>query len=87
MSQPASRCRSCGAHIRWAVTEKGRRIPLDLQPSSEGNIEIRNNAFGQPRAVVTGKGDDENRKFISHFATCPNSSAHRRQRRSTPTGG
>lgn len=32
-------CRSCGAPIRWAVSEaSGKRIPLDLEPSDTGNI-------------------------------------------------
>jgi hypothetical protein len=31
-------CRSCGAPIRWVVTEKGKRIPLDRDPQPDGNI-------------------------------------------------
>lgn len=32
-------CRSCNAPIRWAVSEaSGKRIPLDPEPSEDGNI-------------------------------------------------
>lgn len=33
-------CKSCGAHIIWAKTIKGRPIPLDTLPSSLGNVVI-----------------------------------------------
>ena len=34
MSRPpvASTCRSCDAPLRWAITDRGRRIPLDPAP-------------------------------------------------------
>ena len=69
-------CRSCGAPIRWARTEKGKRIPLDVEPV--GNL---------PRGAFTlaVEGDDLLAKsvfpasyYVSHFATCPCADEHRK---------
>lgn len=35
-SPTVPRCRSCRAELRWARTEKGRRIPLDARPYRDG---------------------------------------------------
>src|SRR5215831_1401482 len=34
------RCKSCAAPIYWAVTQKGRNIPIDKQPVPDGNIRL-----------------------------------------------
>jgi hypothetical protein len=65
-------CRSCDAPIEWAVTNNGRRIPLDVAPGDRPNIVID---AGVAYAVPPGKGDR-----TSHFVTCPNADAHRRRR-------
>jgi hypothetical protein len=60
-----AKCRGCGAEIVWAVSELGRKIPLDIEgtrgfrliPGGSRNLE-------QPEAVSTVI-------FQSHFATCP----------------
>lgn len=66
-----STCRSCEAPIEWAVTNNGRRIPLDIAAGDKPNIVID---AGVAYAVPPGKGDR-----TSHFVTCPNSAAHRRR--------
>ena len=65
-----AKCRSCGAPIRWAVTERGRNAPLDPEPHPEGNlrVEVRR---GLDRAIVVAPGT-EPVLYRSHFATCPN---------------
>lgn len=60
-------CRSCGAWIVWAVTEKGKRMPVE--PSDGGNIFLKESLFDEPptaTVVEPGKGT-----HASHFATCP----------------
>lgn len=32
--EPPSRCRSCGAPVRWTVTAKGKRMPVDPDGTS-----------------------------------------------------
>jgi hypothetical protein len=72
----SQRCRSCNAPIKWAYTIKGKRIPLDPNPSPEGNIELINGI-----AEVVGPSDNPaDIRHISHFATCPNANKHRRKK-------
>jgi hypothetical protein len=71
----AEHCKSCEAPIDWAITDKGRRIPLDRTTSSAvANIVL--DPDGTARVVAAGTGTR-----ISHFATCPNAGQHRRNRR------
>lgn len=73
----ASKCQSCGATITWAKTENGRAMPLDAAPVDNGNMQVVDGV-----AIIVGDllspGDDGPR-YVSHFATCPNSAAHRRR--------
>ena len=66
-----SKCRSCGAKIIWATTERGKRMPLDAVADTRIVLEHRD---GQPplaRVVAT---------YVSHFTTCPNAAEHRKKR-------
>lgn len=75
MSPTPSSCSSCGAPIEWAVTEHGKRIPLDLEPTPTGNLVV---VDGIARTLKpTGEGWTLR---VSHFATCPNAGVHRRRR-------
>lgn len=76
------RCRSCGARIAWAVTTKGRRIPLDLSVAEDGNVAVERNDLGDYLASVLGSGDTpDGDRYVSHFATCEFASGHRGRRR------
>lgn len=70
-----SKCRSCGAPVRWVVTVNGRRMPIDPHPSDDGNMVLRS---GVAYVVKPDEAPDEAR-WISHFATCPNAKRHRRR--------
>lgn len=78
------KCKSCGASIVWGVTEKGRRMPLDPEPSPEwGNVE---RVGGDDVRVLSGATLDaaraaNTRLFVSHFATCPTAAQHRKSSR------
>lgn len=59
-----SNCRACSAPIRWAKTERGKKMPLDEKPET--------------RAVVIGPELPKSPMFIAiqqvfipHWATCP----------------
>lgn len=79
-------CASCGARILWCVTPAGRRIPVDADPVPGGNLRLAGQPGGTTQATVAGAavdlfdGDDGSR-YVSHFATCPHASEHRRPRR------
>lgn len=72
-------CSSCGAPIVWAITEAGKRVPLDAKPiriaivaRDNDGAEILDNG-----ARVIARGENG---YVSHFATCPNAAAHRKPR-------
>ena len=85
-----SACGSCGAPIRWARTEKGKSMPLDVSPNPRGNIVLRRIA-GQTVAHVLSKiekdGDpmlgtppvERETRYLSHYVTCPDAKSHRRK--------
>lgn len=77
-------CRSCRAPIWWGRTITGKLIPVDENPVDGGNLIMT----GRRVTDRTGRGtvpqvrvettaplfdDDDGTRYISHFATCPNS--------------
>lgn len=76
-------CRSCHAKIVWAVTPGGKRMPVDAAPVDDGNV-LLDRRQDPPLATVIGGGpqlwDEPGERHTSHFATCPDSDAHRRPR-------
>lgn len=36
----STHCRSCNAPILWATTEKGKAMPLDIEPVENGDIRL-----------------------------------------------
>jgi hypothetical protein len=82
-------CRSCGTEMRWATTTKGKRIPLDNEPSGEGTIALAmvQAEGGVMEVAVTlhDKALGEARQTgvilrAPHFQTCPNADEHRKAR-------
>lgn len=66
-------CKSCGAEIVWAVTDLGRKMPLDAKPTEHGTFVLHD---GRAFVDVTAAGP----RYTSHFATCGFASQHRRPR-------
>jgi hypothetical protein len=71
-------CRYCGADVLWAITPKGRRMPVDPEPRPDGNLAVYRDHLGQLRArVVTRSISGEyprepyERPAMPHAATCP----------------
>lgn len=74
-----SSCRECGAPIVWAVTDSGRRLPVDLRPDPQGVLEIFTEHFpgGEPvdvgvHRVRTRPADRpaSSPAWLPHWATC-----------------
>lgn len=75
-------CRSCGAQIIWAVTQKNRNIPLDPVPVADGNITLeQRGAELAPLAIANAIRAPGILYYKSHFATCPNAANHRRSKK------
>jgi len=61
-----AKCKSCGAEIFWARTEKEKLIPLDVKPEKRF-------VFTNDEQYVYNLNT-----YISHFATCPDAARHRK---------
>jgi hypothetical protein len=71
------RCRTetCNAEIVWARTKTGKLMPVDAEPSGDGNVELfamQGNVWGR---VITAELIDAlpgqyPRLRTSHFVTC-----------------
>lgn len=72
-----SACRSCGKPILWATTAKGKAIPLDVEPSASGNIELRSSIAHYVTPDVNAVGA---LRYVAHFSTCPQAASHRKSR-------
>lgn len=76
-------CRGCGAPMFFARTGSGARIPLDAEPSRDGEYTLEGDdtnpvAYKLPNdAAATYTGD----KYVSHFKTCPKASSFGKSRR------
>lgn len=75
-----STCKSCGASIVWALSTGGKRIPIDVEPSRDGNVRLTfdDGASTERIARVVQKGSLPD-LHTSHFATCPQAAQHRRK--------
>lgn len=87
-----SACAACDATIRWAITHRGRYIPLDPHPADDGNIELLDDVIPTDkgalhRARVHGASPQlelaveipAGERFVSHFVTCPDADRFRRR--------
>jgi hypothetical protein len=90
-------CSSCNAPIVWALTERGKRMPVDAEPVEDGNVLLSHRGWpgAAPVAIVQGPLEIEQlriqhertpqqgplRLFTSHFATCPDADQHRKGKR------
>lgn len=78
-----SKCKSCGAEIVWHKTKNGKNIPLDREmKDGAGNVWISTSTADHVVVSDTcpGPKDEFLGPYLSHFATCPNASAHRKAR-------
>lgn len=79
-------CRSCHGQIIWARTVNGRPMPVDAEPAANGNVILVATQRYQaqpPTAKVLGReeaAEHAGALYVSHFASCPQRTAWRRQR-------
>lgn len=73
-----STCRTCGAEIVWARMPSGKMCPFDAEETPAGGwdlIDDRGEVLAQRLTRVAGSGEPG---YLSHFATCPQATEHRR---------
>ena len=74
-----AKCSACGAAIVWAVTAKGKRMPVDPEPVVGGNLVLELAGSGAivrvqtaaEKAEAAAVGKVLGTRYVSHFATCP----------------
>jgi len=82
-----TQCRSCKRAVIWAVTERGKRIPLDAEPNVKGNVVL--STLGAPEndspngptvyaKVVPPLFSAGQVRYMPHHATCPQGESWRR---------
>jgi hypothetical protein len=59
-----SRCRDCGAEIRWVTTIKGHKMSVDAEPSPNGTVQIKG---AMALHVPAGSEPD---LHLAHVSTC-----------------
>lgn len=72
-------CKSCGADFWWTVTKNGKGMPVDLEPTPNGNLvlELAPDPRDPTLARYATTSDRAQQKWTSHFATCSGAAAHR----------
>lgn len=82
----SEKCRSCGAPILWAITNRGKRIPLDAEPTFRGNMVVEAKSVEQNghmveqlhANVVSPLFDSKQNRYMPHHASCPDAKRWRR---------
>ncbi|WP_425244825.1 hypothetical protein [Streptomyces sp. NEAU-NA10] len=72
--QGVTTCPSCNEPIRWAITEAGRRQPVNPEPDDRGNVAVYTDATGtlRARALTKDRPTPEHLEWraMPHVATC-----------------
>ncbi|MGW3410289.1 hypothetical protein [Streptomyces sp. NPDC000888] len=67
-------CTLCHARIRWAITERGRRQPIDADPNEAGNLAAHTSGTGTLKVRVLTRERDRLEgtewRAMPHAATC-----------------
>src|SRR5437660_1312391 len=82
--QRSRTCGSCGDLILWAVTGAGKRMPVDVEPSPEGNLALNSALTPTVRVVPPHLRYPGQKLYTSHFATCRGADRHRKTRSLAP---
>lgn len=74
ISMKTTRCRGCGAEIRFMKTLKGNWTPVDPEPIHANDANEGDYLLTEEGELfkVLGESDQENDfGYVPHFATCP----------------
>jgi hypothetical protein len=81
----ACRAKGCNTAIIWTRTDKGRWMPVEAEPSDDGNVVIMwSGSDVRARVLTVVQTRDrqllQGRLHVSHFAACPEADRFRRPR-------
>lgn len=74
-----SRCKSCGAMMRWVTSENDKAVPLDAEPVADGNIVLVDGLAHFLKKGETSSMFGDGKRYKSHFATCEFASQYRKK--------
>lgn len=86
-------CLSCGAEITFAETEAGKQMPLERDANGDHVIVGPRTVGRGSRALRIQDNENDpsvrqevtnNRRFKSHFASCPQAPAWRKDKNEEP---
>jgi hypothetical protein len=70
--------------MRWCLVDGGmRRMPLDPEPTEDGNVYVLRHDGGTPVVKVVATPDkipEGFHRYKSHFATCPDADDWRKKK-------
>ena len=77
-----AKCFSCGAIVIWCHTTSGGRMPVNAEPSPNGNLMMHENGAIEAlnRAEVVKAKAAGMPLYLSHFATCSAPSKYRKKK-------
>jgi len=73
----------CGAEIVWCRTQKGKRVPLDAEPTKDGDWLIEG-PEGEPNPVAVKlptHAEYTGPRYVAHWVTCPDRDHFRKKAR------
>ena len=73
-----SQCTSCHAPVIWGTTASGKPLPIDPDPVEAGNLAVRPPGAQVRYLKLSDTIEPGEWRAVSHFATCPNASLHRK---------
>lgn len=68
-----STCKFCGETVIWVKTRSDKNMPVDVDPSSDGNFVIHNEDEDNPRVLRMNREAAERYTgplYRCHFETC-----------------
>jgi hypothetical protein len=72
--------RGCGQPMVWVITLGGARMPIDPEPTPDGNIIFADSTWDVVRYLRKGEAVPEGTaRYRSHFASCPDAASFRRR--------
>lgn len=77
-------CGSCRAEIIWAVTTRGKDMPVNFEPAPGGNIalDLRPGMAPLARVLTVAQQFGRTNLHLSHFVDCPQAPRWRKRGRS-----
>ena len=84
---PFGVCRNCGKQVMWIRTKAGKNMPVDPdflnyrrpEPGEKAKEKIVTANGDVISANIVDSRDAEGYGYISHFATCPGATNHRKR--------